>query len=1052
MHFSRFSWFVAVAVFFFAGYRFAPSANSATADSQLRAADNQLRGAQAILQELSTQDAGQLHQQRGNRQVPAVADAEFEKLAQDIAVFAAAKPLPPADAAKAWLQLAARWRAFAERKPNVGYTGQLSFSALVRCLPQPEAWPFIAAQLQAAPAGIPTRNDLLLGTFAAFLCNNDAAFNAGLDALSDLKFQTLDAVIRLKSDLLDSTADADVATDLFRSLGKLSSTTEIEIPDLVERFGEEKASALLREALAGKCALTLARTGARTAALTRRLALETMDQATVPRWQLAESLDAGALFQALERRFGTTVDSEHEQDVLARTCCLLGLIARGQIDDAIAFSQPAQEQPSEIGWFPAKWMQVLRSAGKSKEVYTFCDRLFAADPTLPNWENYLSLATNVGRFDGAMALVENMVRNEAVSDDLRQAVASFPWKVYLALNDVDDGLRVLRADINEELPNQPLEGFLSIPRFFDRGLDLANLGRVLHQEVFKDEGLHAACFFFVTPEEERESATKPAPRKPNLARLTAYTAEKAGRPALAEDVLRTQLLLDRGFELQQSGALAPWAPDSRLRARLQLGQRHRVDLVGMNETRNDLVALAGLYSRQHRPADVVALLDHAVGWKARDVGEILALTDPAKTPLGYSAARALFDLERKEESRRVLNALLEVGCSYDPAYELFLQVTPPEEAAAEFDRLSARDPFEQRPLIWKAEALRRLGRLDEADAAAQAAIAADPSAGEPDCGQRLRAYEVLADVLAAAGKDPASPRSAAEAIHLAGDADDLVSVYLRTRALPVYRKALDIFPDEYCIHARLAVQLERVGLLDEAAEHFQRAFELMPGSLGRAANPCFECDDLFGSHEAQEIGDRVIAPLPAQEGAKPQVFYLLGQLRAAEGRYPEALDAARRAVSLDANYLSAWKLIGCDLPAHLNIPRAEQDAALLNILRLDPNFLHSSELRVARIRDLAGLWKTVAAAQPKLAPFHPACYQLSASAAELDDERKELLSPPATPAEDAADRFLYNEQQQITYQGVLDRFGAMPRAADIIARQESMELLIEALDRPNFGS
>ena len=67
------------------------------------------------------------------------------------------------------------------------------------------------------------------------------------------------------------------------------------------------------------------------------------------------------------------------------------------------------------------------------------------------------------------------------------------------------------------------------------------------------------------------------------------------------------------------------------------------------------------------------------------------------------------------------------------------------------ETLFKRDPFEERPLIWKAYVLQHAGRLEEAEEAARAAIAIDPSDGEMKHGRRMRVYAVLADIREARG-------------------------------------------------------------------------------------------------------------------------------------------------------------------------------------------------------------------------------------------------------------------------------------------------------------
>ena len=55
----------------------------------------------------------------------------------------------------------------------------------------------------------------------------------------------------------------------------------------------------------------------------------------------------------------------------------------------------------------------------------------------------------------------------------------------------------------------------------------------------------------------------------------------------------------------------------------------------------------------------MACLDRAADWNAQDLGEIVTVADGFKTPLGYTAARAFCDLDRKdpEPYRPVVRAI-----------------------------------------------------------------------------------------------------------------------------------------------------------------------------------------------------------------------------------------------------------------------------------------------------------------------------------------------------------------------------------------------------------
>src|SRR5205085_2636117 len=99
------------------------------------------------------------------------------------------------------------------------------------------------------------------------------------------------------------------------------------------------------------------------------------------------------------------------------------------------------------------------------------------------------------------------------------------------------------------------------------------------------------------------------------------------------------------------------------------------------------------------------------------------------------------------------------------------------------DRLIARDPFDPRPLIWKAEILRTTGHPDAAESAARSALGVDPTDLVAE-NTGLKAGDVLAELLESRGKAlEAEPyRRRARAFALAEEGDQLQAAGLTKRA------------------------------------------------------------------------------------------------------------------------------------------------------------------------------------------------------------------------------------------------------------------------------
>ncbi|MEO6183162.1 MAG: tetratricopeptide repeat protein, partial [Verrucomicrobiota bacterium] len=319
-------------------------------------------------------------------------------------------------------------------------------------------------------------------------------------------------------------------------------------------------------------------------------------------------------------------------------------------------------------------------------------------------------------------------------------------------------------------------------------------------------------------------------------------------------------------------------------------------------------------------------------------------------------------------------------------YELLISLGE-KPALSKLDELFALDQFEERPLIWKAELLRRENKLEEAEKVVRQAISIDPSDGEQGPNDRLRAYAVLADIREARGdkKEADFFRGAVNAILLSEKADKFYTAGLLKPAIKMYEDSLNLFADAYCIQSRLAIQLSELGLHDEAEAHYRRAYELMPDSFGRVESHCFGCERAFEGQRAQSLAEKVFSDFAKKSPNKPQVHYLLGYLREEQERYAEALPHFQTAVRLDPAYLNAWKKLQ-ELAKHVRLPKQEHNEIAFNILRLDPlsRHVHSS---FENVTDPVGLWNAVETGQ-KQQP-EPATKLLSLDASKAALEKKE---------------------------------------------------------------
>ena len=262
------------------------------------------------------------------------------------------------------------------------------------------------------------------------------------------------------------------------------------------------------------------------------------------------------------------------------------------------------------------------------------------------------------------------------------------------------------------------------------------------------------------------------------------------------------------------------------------------------------------------------------------------------------------------------------------------------------DALYAADRFEERPLIWKAEVLRRAGRLDEAEAVARKAVEVDPTDGETRAGDRIRSYVVLADILDARGsaKEAAFLRGAVKAVRLAEEGDVLQECGLVRRSLAKYAEAEKFFSAAYCVQWRKAERLRELGLVEEANRHYEETFRQLPSQFGFVASLCFGCAGIFDSPGAVPIAERILTEAAAGETPAPAACFLLGMLREEQKRYGEAFEAYARATALAPDYLDAY-VAQDKLRFRVRRPRADWERIQARIFALDPLGRHSEYSR-----------------------------------------------------------------------------------------------------------
>jgi tetratricopeptide (TPR) repeat protein len=789
---------------------------------------------------------------------------------------------------------------------------------------------------------------------------------------------------------------SDDPDDILKSLayqlayGRGQDVQQLTVPNLVSLIGAEKTEAFLRKALVTpKVALQFSAPND-TSRLAQKLALELMDQIKTPQWGLVNSLDAVDLYEALDKRFGSQTnnlaaltgvtndisdmnDQGDNQKQGAKIYYLLGLISKDRTPEAVNMAKKLRGQNGEYLFEEA--FKAMENAGYTTALDNFLHELLAQDPTLPFWDEYVTVAADAGQTGRMLVLVRAAAGQADLSDEKKAALHQILFKALLAADDVEGGMSEARQLVAMDATTPVNNGFNA----GQLGVVMARIGVLLQKPELTEEGISTAKKWLATPAGQNTSSGEAA----NVVGALAQILFEIKRGPEAEAILTDALALS-----------------------IRSGNASGEESWNRSEVpRQILTGLATLYYKAGRYDDVLTLLEQSPNWGAKDLSELFEsspldseisvvwLHTPGESPLPvpYLAASCLAAKGQNAAARKINDALLDIHPGLDRGYELLLQLDG-TNAIPRLDELYARDQFEERPLIWKAHLLRQQNQLEAAEKVIRQAIAIDPSDGEEGRGDRMRAYAELADILDARGnqKDAGDYREVVKAIRMSEEADKFYMTGLLKHAITMYEDALNHFSDAYCIQSRLAIQLAALGLNAEAEEHYRRAYELMPDSFGRVESHCFGCERVFDGEHAQSIAEKVFTQLAAERPNKPQVHYLLGYLRQEQEHYNEALTNYLTAVRLDPDYLNAWVKLQEASEQTLMSPK-ERGEIVFNILRLDPLQRHARP-DYDRVSDLNALWSAVTAATSHQPPRASDLLALDASKSALDKRKLDSAS------------------------------------------------------------
>ena len=943
---------------------------------------------------------------------PKASSAIRTQYTNDLARFKIARVgMKPEQAATEWLSLLDRLGKLPDDTPDSQSTyssyrderGILSFDDVVEAIPEPSAWGALAAAVEKRPpqgANDPMF-ETLLRLFTDYLTGATdklekdlAVYESQIVNLDGYERQYAQRALQDIRKYIERSRQGDTPDGLVRQLEKALESQKVAkrgkitlmVPDLIPLIGEERTEKLLVQALETPGVKIRIAYGEATMAMARRLCLERIDNLSQPQWALVNSPDAVTLYEKMAKKFSLpqvdqdkAVESEfvESDDVsdgdrsgedYARSYYLIGLLAQNRMQEALSFvaGMKADKRDKFLYSLHLSW-EIAENAVPSAVLFDFCGSLVKTDDNKSFWRTYITLAVQMGRTSEMLDLFSAEAARTDLSfskhlDALERLIAG-----NLAADRVEEAVRVVQKIMNLDVSKKTTAEKVAFESSrLEQSSRLAQLGKLLGKPEWVAEGIRVF----------EESVDKAAD---GTSGRGSYEIESRVREFY-------QVLLD-SHQYAKAESLLVKVIAKKIKTSTSARDYYSEPEPPMEE----LVMLAQVYYQAGRYQDILDLLEKAPWWGVKDLMDVYENYSYEGTALPIMAAQGLQSAGRTAEAIKILKTSIELSPGDDDAYAL-LEKIEKDDWIPWLDSLYQRDRFEERPLIWKARLLQKAGKLDEAEKTILEALHVDPTDGETKSGNRVRAYAVMSEIKAAKGKqdDAKFFADVVEAVRIAEHGDELTEAGLIAQSIAEYEKAQAHFADAYCVQWRLAKRFDELGKTEEAEKHYRIAFERMPEQFGQVASFCFGCEGAFESKHSQSAAEKVLLGLEKAGPKRPQVFYLLGQLRGAQDRYSEAYAYYRKAVEMDPDYLDAWDQIQ-SMADRIFLPQAERDRISFALLRIDPSGLHSC-VDFEEIHDLPMLW-TVLQSMPRQKVVLPErLLPLVASAARIEEQKKDKSS------------------------------------------------------------
>lgn len=377
--------------------------------------------------------------------------------------------------------------------------------------------------------------------------------------------------------------------------------------------------------------------------------------------------------------------------------------------------------------------------------------------------------------------------------------------------------------------------------------------------------------------------------------------------------------------------------------------------------------LCDAYYRAGRPHDVLTVLEKFPNWDqstialedSRDRYSGYSSLEESRQPLGFYAAWAHLKTGRADLAIQGLRSLLLEKGDNVSCYRLLNEIGS-RRCLDIYSELRAAFPYSNAAVLWESDLLFRLGKVKQAWAGIQKAIAIDPIGDYP---YREKLANLTRQILAKHGDAAGAARAGIQlnAIRMGHRGEQLAKVSLLPQAEEAFSRALSLCPTDSALLAGLGNCLELENQKPDAQRLYLRALESITSAMGEATSESSQIGQLLTLDDlgapGREVLGRVIAKYPKSSAA----YQARGMLNRACSRYSDAAADFRKALALDPNRIDAIdSLIAITREAHLNSKDAET-LALKKIhltLQMDVDFW-TDNIGMANIGDLSTIYRAI---------------------------------------------------------------------------------------------